>query len=109
MVIQVEFCDLILARKKIATINQPMTLINAAGSIKYLGAVAIDQIFKTLTAEFNIKDCIFRVDDDITGLFQAIHLCYRNILYTGTSKAAGNILQQNNQPSMKSNPHHQNH
>ena len=89
---QVEFFDLIKAREKISKITTPIILINAPGSIRYLGALAIDHIFKTLSLEFSVEKVIFRVDDDLLGLFQAIHLGYKDILYTGSSKSAQKIL-----------------
>jgi hypothetical protein len=89
---QVEFFDLIKARDKISKITTPIILINAPGSIRFLGALAIDRIFKTLSREFCIEKQIFRVDDDLAGLFQAIDLGYKDILYTGSSISAQKLL-----------------
>ena len=89
---QVEFYDLNKAREILSVIEQPVVLINAPGTIRFLGALVIDKMFKTLAKEFVIEKIIFRVDDDIPGLFQAIELKYTNILYTGKSMAAQNLL-----------------
>ena len=92
---QVEFFDLIKAREQISKITSPIILINAPGSIRFLGALAIDHIFKTLSREFIVEKQIFRVDDDLTGLFQAINLGYTEILYTGNSASAKKLLEIN--------------
>jgi len=93
---QVEFFDLIKARDKISKITGPIILINAPGSIRFLGALAIDYIFKTLSHEFSVENKIFRVDDDLAGLFCAIQLGYKDILYTGRSLSARKILSKSN-------------
>ena len=98
MTTQVEFFDLIHARARIIKLNtandKAITLINAPGSIRFLGALAIDKIFQILTQEFAINGCIFRVDDDLAGLFQAINMGYKNILYAGNSQVVKKIIQQ---------------
>jgi hypothetical protein len=91
---QVEFSDLNKAREILSVTGQPVVLINAPGTIRFLGALVIDQMFKTLSKEFVIKKVIFRVDDDIPGLFQAIELKYSDILYTGKSVAAQHLLKR---------------
>lgn len=94
MLEQVEFFDLINARKQICKIHKPIILINAPGSIRFLGALAIDHIFKTLSSEFALEKKIFAVDDDLAGLFQALSLGYKEILYSGQSAAAKKLLQR---------------
>jgi hypothetical protein len=90
---QVEFFDLIKAREKISTIQKPVRLINAPGTIRSLGALAIDKIFRKLMNEFIVTSCTFRVDDDLAGLFQALKLGYKDILYTGNLEAVKRILR----------------
>lgn len=95
--IQVEIFDLLNARKKIQqmhlAINQPLILINSPGSIKTLGAVVIDYIFKTLAKEFVVEKTILRVDEDLAGFFTALELGYTNIMYTGNSVYAKQLLR----------------
>jgi hypothetical protein len=72
----------------------PIILINAPGTIRRLGAAAIHKIFQILSQEFQVEEQIFRVDEDIAGLYQAIKLGYKNILYTGQSDSAKKLLPQ---------------
>lgn len=90
---QVEFDNLIEAREKLSTISKGITLINAPGTIRSLGPLAIDYIFKTLRSEFHIKKEIFRVDEDLAGLYYAISKGYKNIMYTGSSHQAISLLR----------------
>jgi len=89
---QVEFYNLIDAREKLSNISKNSHLINAPGTIRSLGPIAIDYIFKTLRSEFDIQKRTFRVDDDLAGLYYAISKGYKNILYTGSSKQAKKLL-----------------
>ena len=91
--LQVEFFDLKCARKTLSQINRPVLLINAPGTIRSLGALAIDEIFKTLQLEFDVKSTKIRVDDDLAGLFMAVKLGYKDIIYSGTLDAAKKILR----------------
>lgn len=107
---KVEFFDLMCAITMIATIQTasggpsqdsiqalrqtPIILINAPGTIRRLGAPAIHKIFQILGQEFQVEEQIFRVDEDIAGLYQAIKLGYKNILYTGQSDSAKKLLPQ---------------
>ncbi len=89
---RVEFFDLINARKELALLQSPIILTNAPGTIRFLGALAVHHIFQILNKEFVIADNIFRVDDDLAGLFHAINLGYKNISYTGNSLSAKKLL-----------------
>lgn len=107
---KVEFFDLMCAITMIATIQTasggpsqdsiqalrqtPIILINAPGTIRSLGAPAIHKIFQILGQEFQVEEQIFRVDEDIAGLYQAIKLGYKDILYTGRSDSAKKLLPQ---------------
>jgi len=111
---KVEFFDLMCARVMIAAIQTtsaelskslsqdsiqasrqiPIILINAPGTIRSLGAPAIHKIFQILGQEFQVEGRIFRVDEDIAGLYQAIKLGYKDILYTGRSDSAKKLLPQ---------------
>lgn len=88
---QVEFYNLSDARNKLS--NKPTSLINAPGTIRSLGPLAIDYIFKTLRSEFHIEKEIFRVDEDLAGLYHAINKGYKNIMYTGSSNQAKKLLR----------------
>lgn len=90
---QVKFYNLIEAREKLAHISKSIHLINAPGTIRSLGPLAIDYIFKTLRAEFCIEKETFRVDNDIAGLYYALSKGYKNIMYTGSSKQAKDLLR----------------
>lgn len=89
---QVEFYNLIEAREKLSTIAKGIILINAPGTIRFLGPLAVDYIFKTLRLEFDIEKEIFRVDDDLAGLYYALSKGYANIMYTGSSEQAKRLL-----------------
>jgi len=91
--LQVEFFDLKCARKQLSQISAPVILINAPGTIRSLGALVIDEIFKTLQQEFDVKRTIMRVDDDLAGLFMLTSLGYKDIIYSGNASAAKKILR----------------
>ena len=91
---QVQIFDLIQARKKLASILGPVILLNSPGTVRTLGAIALDKIFQTLSQEFEVVQIIFNVDDDLAGLFGAVELGYRNILYTGASIQAQNLIKE---------------
>ncbi|AVP88028.1 DNA repair protein RecO [Candidatus Phycorickettsia trachydisci] len=90
---QIEFHNLIEAREKLSKVSKSTSLINAPGTIRSLGPIAIDYIFKTLKSEFHIEAETFRVDDDIAGLYYALSKGYKNIIYTGPSKQAKDLLR----------------
>ena len=92
--IQVQIFDLIQARRKLASISKPVILINSPGTVRTLGALALDKIFQTLSQEFEVVQIIFNVDDDLAALFGAIELGYRNIIYTGTSAQAKKLIEE---------------
>jgi hypothetical protein len=94
---RIEFFDLIYSRTKIAKAQAPITLTNAPGTIRRLGAPAIHKIFEILCQEFQIEEKIFRVDDNLAGLYQALKLGYKHILYTGNSQSAKKLLQNYSQ------------
>jgi hypothetical protein len=94
---QVEFFDLNDARAKIADAHEPIILINAPGTIRSLGILVIDKIFKILASEVNIAKMTLRVDDDIAGVFESIKLGYNNILYSGNSTSIKKLLEKYNQ------------
>lgn len=92
---QVQIFDLIQARKKLASIpHKPVILINSPGTVRTLGALALDKIFQTLSQEFEVVQIIFNVDDDLAALFGAIELGYRDILYTGTCAQAQKLIEE---------------
>ena len=93
MLEKVEFFDLIHSREKISKIQTPIILVNAPGTIRRLGALVIHKIFEILSQEFQVEEKIFRVDDDLAGLYQAMKFCYKNILYTGSSDSAKKLLK----------------
>jgi hypothetical protein len=95
---KVEFFDLICSRVAISKISGPIILINAPGTIRRLGALAIHGIFQVLSQEFTVEQKIFRIDKDIAGLYQAIKLGYKNILYTGSSASVQKLLSKINTP-----------
>jgi len=90
---QIEFYNLIEAREKLSKVSNSTNLINAPGTIRSLGPLAIHYIFKILKFEFSLEKEIFRVDDDLAGLYYALSKGYKNIMYTGSSKQAKDLLR----------------
>ncbi len=71
----------------------PVILTNKIGSTRYYGILPLDYMFKKLQGEFpQIVKIIVHVGDDHAALFTAARLGYQNIIYTGTSDEAKNLL-----------------
>lgn len=84
------------AIKELNSIHVPVIITNPPGSIKYLGALTIDHLFKILKNKFNnISKVIVNVEDDIPALFTLLKLNYSRseIIYTGSSESAKKLLQ----------------
>lgn len=102
--------NLAQARDFLLKFPDSVILTNKLGSTRYYGILVLDYMFKKLQEEFpQIVGIIIHVGDDHAALFSAIRLGYQNIIYTGTSRQAKNLLfilkksQTEHQHSSKTN------
>lgn len=94
MTIIYEVKNLEEARNFLSLTEDKVILTTTPGSIKYYGMLVLDYMLKALSKEFfdKIEDVIVNIGYDHAALFTAVKLKYKNIVYTGDSEEAKDLL-----------------